>query len=105
MTLQSAVIPGFNNGISQQAATNRRPNQVEGLVNGLGTLVDGLSQRPGTDFLAVLTSNAANGVFFHPINRDTDEQFVVLMTGDAMLPEKLPVTQQTTQRKLTPYRG
>jgi hypothetical protein len=86
MTLQSAVIPGFNNGISQQAATNRRPNQGEIQINALGTLVDGLVQRPGTEHLAVLTSNATNGVLAHTINRDTDEQYVVFFTGDPSEP-------------------
>jgi hypothetical protein len=52
-------------------------------------LVDGLSQRPGTEFLALLTSNAANGVFFHTINRDTDEQYIVLFTGDATEPVEI----------------
>ena len=86
MSLTSAVIPNFNNGVSQQAATERLANQGENQVNALGTIVDGLMQRPGTEFLSVLTSNAANGVFFHTINRDTDERYIVLFTGDVTEP-------------------
>lgn len=87
MTLAAISIPGFNNGISQQAPVNRRPDQGSLQTNGLGTLVDGLQQRPGTDLLAVLaTSNATNGVKFHTINRDTDERFIVLFTGDPTAP-------------------
>jgi hypothetical protein len=86
MALQSAPIPGFNNGVSQQAPAHRRPNQGQAQVNGLGTLVDGLMQRPGTDHLACLTSNASAGVFYHTINRDILERYVVLLTGNVTEP-------------------
>jgi hypothetical protein len=81
MTLRSDAIPGFHNGISQQAPANRRPNQGELQENGLGTLVDGLMQRPGTEHLAVLTSNAVGGAFVHMINRDVDERYIIILTG------------------------
>jgi hypothetical protein len=43
-------------------------------------------QRPGTEFLSVLTSNAENGVFTHSINRDTTFRYLVFFTGDPTEP-------------------
>jgi hypothetical protein len=86
MSLISQSLPGFWNGVSQQAATIRRSNQLELQENCLGTLVDGLQQRPNTKYLATLTSNATSGCFVHKINRDTSERYIVIFTGNPSEP-------------------
>lgn len=86
MGLIQKTIPGFWNGISQQSPTVRKSNQAELQENALGSLVDGLIKRPNTEHLAVLTSNAESGCFIHGINRDTDDQYIVVITGDTTEP-------------------
>lgn len=100
MGLISKTISGFFNGISQQAATSRRDNQGAAQVNALGTLVDGLIKRPPTEHLAVLSSQATSGSFIHKINRDVNERYMVIITGDATEPIevfKLDGTKCTVQ--------
>jgi len=86
MALVSKTIPGFYNGISQQAAPLRLPTQCEDQVNCFSNLVDGLTQRPNTEHLATLTSNASAGCMVHEININADDQYIMIITGDASEP-------------------
>ncbi len=86
MGLVSKTIPGFYNGISQQAAPLRLPTQTEEQINCFSNLVDGITKRPNTEHLATLTSNAAAGCMVHEINRDADDQYIMIITGDASEP-------------------
>lgn len=96
----SKTIPGFHNGISQQAATMRLDTQVEAAENCLGTLVEGTIKRPNTDFIATLSSVADGDVFIHTIVRDASERFFLILTGDSSVPieiftaEGVPCTVQ-----------
>jgi hypothetical protein len=74
------------NGMSQQPATMRLESQCENEENCMATLVDGLYRRYPTEFLALLASGATTGAFMHAINRDADEHYVVIFTGDAVNP-------------------
>lgn len=80
--LVSEQIPGFYNGVSQQAAPLRLPTQVDQQENCLGTLVDGLLWRPNTEHKAVLNSLAQSGCFTHKIRRDASEKYNVVITDD-----------------------
>jgi len=86
MSLESANISGFFNGISQQAPTSRQDTQCELQENALGTLVDGLVKRPPTEHVAILQSAVSSGAFVHKINRDVTERYIVMITGDATNP-------------------
>lgn len=89
MALVSKTLSGFWNGVSQQAPTARRENQVEFQENAIGTIVDGLIKRPNTEFLSELTSNASNGAFIHRINRDVNQRYIIIITGDATEPVEI----------------
>jgi hypothetical protein len=86
MGKERKVIPGFLNGVSQQATTSRLDTQLELQENALATVVDGLYKRPNTQYLAALSSYATSGCNIHKINRDTSERYLVVFTGDAGVP-------------------
>ncbi len=86
MPLVSKVIPGFFNGVSQQAASLRLETQCELLENGLTTLEYGLMKRPNTEYIATLNGAFTDNVILHPINRDLNERYIVLFKNDANNP-------------------
>jgi hypothetical protein len=83
MGLVSKVIPGLYNGISQQSPTIRLDTQGELQENALGTLVDGLIKRPPTEFIALLESLVSENSFIHIIDRDKDEKYIMVVTGNS----------------------
>lgn len=67
------------NGVSQQPPHKRFPGQVERATNCVGNVFDGASVRPGTSFLVQLSGLDASGNYrLHPINRDENEQYLVI---------------------------
>lgn len=86
MALVNKIIPGFFNGISQQSPVLRLETQCEDSVNAYGTLQDGLIKRYPTDHIKVLSSNADTTSFIHTVNRDEDERYNVIITGDSTEP-------------------
>lgn len=83
MSLISQEIPGLYNGVSQQPPSMRLDTQCEIQTNMLGTLTKGLTRRPGTKHVAVLTnSKATTTSFYHPIARDASERYILIATGD-----------------------
>ena len=76
----SQSIPNFLNGISQQTPTQRGINQAEEQVNLQNNIVDGLSKRPAFEYIDTIdaTNVFPNTVKFWSIQRDKDNQFVVI---------------------------
>jgi hypothetical protein len=81
MGLVSKTIPGFYNGVSQQASVLRLETQLEMQVNAMSSLVLGLYKRPGSEHLALLSSGAATGAFIHKIRRGSEKYLVVFTTS------------------------
>ena len=76
----SRGIPGFHNGISQQAAANRLPSQVADAVNVFPSLVEGMTDRPPLKHIKKLnTTPGISDYFVHLYNRDATERYVVLI--------------------------
>jgi|GEM_PF-3227173 len=73
-------IPSLHGGISQQPTHLRFDNQVEESVNVDFSVVDGVSKRPGTWFIAKPdpAPDAAGNYRLHAINRDGSEKYLVL---------------------------
>jgi hypothetical protein len=71
------------NGVSQQAAALRVPTQVEIQENKYSTIVDWLRKRPPSHVVAKLPK-LPNGAYFHIIDRDENEKYVLVMTNDAV---------------------
>jgi len=79
--LISSSIPNLLNGVSQQADTVRLPNQFEIQENGLSDVVFGLGKRPPTEHIAKLSNDTNTNSKIHIINRDSTEQYVVIITN------------------------
>ncbi len=77
----SGVIPNLANGVSQQAPALRLPSQGEEQENRYSTIIDGLKDRPPSEFVAKLKESIAAGAFVHIINRDVNEQYVMITDG------------------------
>lgn len=86
MGLITGPISSLYGGVSQQSETLRKDNQMEVMANAHATVVDGLMKRPHTDFIALLTSLAENGALIHGINRDENEKYIVVVTGETSEP-------------------
>ena len=94
--LLSSTIPNFVNGVSQQPYTLRLNSQGELQENGLSTVAQGLKKRPPTKHIKKIISSALGDAFLHTINRDTTEQYVVVITnGDLKVFDRKDGTEKT----------
>ena len=93
--LVSSSIQNLLNGISQQPDTVRLPNQSAVQENGLSDVVFGLGKRPPTEHIKKLSAATDTNVKVHLINRDTTEQYVVLITNAGMKVYDLDGTEKT----------
>lgn len=82
--LISTTIPNLVNGVSQQPYALRLASQCEEQINGYASVVEGLRKRPGTRHIARLPRTLTGNAFIHTINRDANEQYVVII-GDNTL--------------------
>ena len=82
--LVSSSIQNLLNGISQQPDTVRLPNQAESQENALSDVVFGLGKRPPTEHVAKLSTATETNTKVHLINRDSLEQYVVLITNQGL---------------------
>lgn len=80
--LVSKTIPGFFGGVSQQAPSLRLDTQCEALSNGYTTLQHGLIKRPNTEYVATLSNKFKRDTYTHKINRDMNERYIVIFTGE-----------------------
>lgn len=72
-------ISGFSGGISHQPAHQRHPTQCEAATNATFSVVDGVSKRPGSEYLAVLADmETGSKLRMHGIKRDDTEQYLVV---------------------------
>ena len=83
MTLVSSSVPNLINGVSQQPASLRTSTQCEAQENAYGSPVEGLIKRHPVDYVKKLINGAAGAGTSHIINRDSTEQYtVVVRDGD-----------------------
>ncbi|WP_018868277.1 MULTISPECIES: hypothetical protein [unclassified Thioalkalivibrio] len=78
MSLVSTTIPNLINGVSQQPTALRLASHGTEQINGYSSVVEGLGKRPGTRHVSRL-EGAVDAAFMHTINRDTQEQYVVMI--------------------------
>ncbi len=72
-------IPSLFNGISQQPTSVRLASQGEIQENARSTLVDGLEKRPPSQHIAKVRTAVNSDAFIHWINRDSANQFKVII--------------------------
>lgn len=74
-------IPNLYNGVSQQPPSLRLTSQASEQINALSSVVFGLSKRPPTKYIKKLNTSILEDTFVHTINRDSNEQYKVLITN------------------------
>lgn len=85
--LSSYTVPNLIQGVSQQADAQRDPSQGEIQINGMSSAAEGLRKREGSTCIAKVSTSSfgdASEVFFHQIQRDADEQYLVVITFSAI---------------------
>lgn len=77
-------IKNFVQGISQQPPTLRDPEQLDEQLNGYSSEAGGLQKRPPTMLVSSLARKLTKNTqpLVHFIDRDADEKYIVLFTGD-----------------------
>lgn len=93
--LITTPIPNFIGGINQQPPSIRNSNEAEDILNAVPSPVEGLIKRPPSVLLAALSnsggtlhsvnSSAVGGMFFHMIERDENERYVLSVFEDGAL--------------------
>ena len=85
--LASYTVPNLIQGVSQQADAQRDPSQGEVQINAMSSAAEGLRKREGSTCIAKVSTSSfgdASEVFFHQIQRDADEQYLVVITATAI---------------------
>ena len=77
-------IKNFVQGVSQQPPTLRDPEQLDEQLNGFSSEAGGLQKRPPTMLVSSLARKLTKNTkpLVHFIDRDSDEKYIVLFTGD-----------------------
>lgn len=76
MPTVTQTIPNFYQGISQQSDEQKVPGTVRNAENVIPDIVDGLSKRPGLEFVKTLAGTPANGKWFHYYRDDVEGSYI-----------------------------
>jgi hypothetical protein len=81
--LKSFVVPNLVQGVSQQAAEQRRDTQCEEQFDCVNSPVNGCEARPPVEVLAVLRGVEFQNAFCRQIARGTEEHYLAVFANDA----------------------
>lgn len=84
MAFVNRSIPNLYNGVSQQPPSLRLTSQASEQINGLSSVVFGLSKRPNTNHIKKLSTAVLEDSFVHTINRSKTEQYKVIITNGGL---------------------
>lgn len=86
MPVVSQTLPNFNNGVSQQAPTQRLTSQASEQINMENNLLEGLGKRPPLEFVATLDGSNVfpNTTKIWSIKRDEDNQYLVAIYNNGV---------------------
>ena len=82
MPLLTTSVPNLVQGVSQQPDNLRHPGQAESQTNALSSVVDGLTKRPNTDHVKVLSSGVNNNAKVHVFDRDNANKHLFLFANN-----------------------
>ncbi len=77
MSLVSYLIGNLAQGVSQQPDAQRDPAQGEEQINGMSSMAEGLRKRDPSHVIAKVSESGFGDVFFHQIERDSAEKYLV----------------------------
>jgi len=83
MPLLTTSVPNLVQGVSQQPDNLRHPGQAESQTNALSSVVDGLTKRPNTDHVKVLSSGINNNAKVHVFNRDSANKHLFIFANNS----------------------
>lgn len=81
MPFISDNIPNLIQGISQQPPRLRTITQLAEQENCYSSVVEGLTQRPPTEYIAKVSTTALDQAKIHTINRDVDNRFKAVLSN------------------------
>lgn len=82
MPLIKGAAPSLIGGVSQQDSSVRLPSQIEAALNCDLSPALGACKRPPTTFVNQLGWDIPDNAFFHSIERDSQERYLVVIYGD-----------------------
>lgn len=73
---------GVLGGVSQQPANIRKPDQFEEIINGYCNVVDGLTKRPPTQYVARILSGSSSDydAYMHTVDRGDGNMYTLVVT-------------------------
>lgn len=80
MPLVKNAAASLNQGVSQQAESQRYPSQASEQINAYSSPIKGLVKRPPTKFISNVEIDTNGNAFAHTINRDSTEQYTVVVS-------------------------
>ena len=97
------TIPNLIQGISQQPDAQRDPSQGEIQVNGVSSIAEGLRKRDSSRTLAKVSGTSFGDAFFHTILRDQQEEYIAVISKDAIKVFDLEGVEQTVTADTDAY--
>ena len=76
MATITQTIPNLYQGISQQPDEQKLPGQVRNAENIVPDIIDGLTKRPGLEFVKTLSNVAADGCWFEYFRDDNEGAYI-----------------------------
>lgn len=98
--LVTRQMPALWNGVSQQPAPVRLSSQCEELTNAMVSVVDGARKRSPALHIKKLDASPLSNAYLHAINRDTVEQYIVVVAETGIRVFDLDGTEKTVTAPL-----
>jgi hypothetical protein len=99
----AVTIPNLIQGVSLQPDAQRDPSQGEIQVNAVSSIAEGLRKRDSSRSLAKVSNSKFGDAFFHTILRDQQEEYISVITKDAIKVFELDGTEKTVTADTNAY--
>ena len=99
----AVTIPNLIQGVSQQPDAQKDPSQGEIQINGVSSVAEGLRKRDSSRTLAKVSSSKFGDAFFHTILRDQQEEYISVITKNAIKVFELDGTERTVTADANAY--
>ena len=80
----AVTVPNLIQGVSLQPDSQKDPSQGEIQINGVSSIAEGLRKRDSTRTVAKVSSTTLGDAFVHTILRDQQEEYLAVISKDAI---------------------
>lgn len=101
MQNRSYTVKNIIGGVSQQPPVLVKPEQLKVQENFLSSEIEGVTKRPSTVFKGFFDTNLTDDCLLHTINRDEDEQYIIIFDNQTIKVIDLNGTEYTVNGALT----